>query len=597
MEQNQELLDYVKQSLAAGVSREDIRKSLISSGWIAADIEEAFRFFDRLQNVSNVSTTITRDASSSNKKPGFRNFRLALVLFLILAVLGGAAFWWFEIRNNNGDSKVADSVSVKNESKEQFPTTLELFTAEKKEILTTYQMTYDGSDDQIKSKLNMCKGLQKTIDATSVNSGDTLDKPSGWSYFERLQILPAKDNDGYFYARYYFNGFVSDDNGLCIYKSKNDGTFKISPDSTWTLIDSLDSYKVFDQAQNKHLFCGDLPDQILASSEGFIEPVHDLEISKVNQGEIIATLRGGCLFKSLDYGKSWEKVPAEVDFVNRQRLAGYTEGSYPKKIVVDPLNNKIVLITGDDKRRDLDFPQVFKSDDGGMYFFPVPGFDWAINPVSGAYLMVSMESKNTSLDVGSFDLNPLIYRADQSGGGWQEVFRLDGNYPESEYGFFKMKSSFYFDRAISNDVYLIFNGLFRSVDDGKTWTKILEKKDTPDVISVFSGNIYGSSKDPKGNFIFHVSRDKGKTWSKNIIKELNTDDFMISIFALSDKGVLLIAKDKLFVSSDNGKTWRDIKSKELKAWILDVEYLEPTKEFLFGTTSGLFRIPLSDVGI
>ena len=38
---NQQLLDYVRQQLAAGVSKEEISKSLIAAGWQASDVNEA----------------------------------------------------------------------------------------------------------------------------------------------------------------------------------------------------------------------------------------------------------------------------------------------------------------------------------------------------------------------------------------------------------------------------------------------------------------------------------------------------------------------------------------------------------------------------
>ena len=39
---NQQLLDYVKQQLQQGVSREQIKSSLMANGWQAQDIDEAF---------------------------------------------------------------------------------------------------------------------------------------------------------------------------------------------------------------------------------------------------------------------------------------------------------------------------------------------------------------------------------------------------------------------------------------------------------------------------------------------------------------------------------------------------------------------------
>ena len=39
---NQQILDYIKQQLQQGVSREQIKSSLMTNGWSESDINEAF---------------------------------------------------------------------------------------------------------------------------------------------------------------------------------------------------------------------------------------------------------------------------------------------------------------------------------------------------------------------------------------------------------------------------------------------------------------------------------------------------------------------------------------------------------------------------
>ena len=39
---NQQILDYIKQQVQQGVSREQIKSSLMTNGWQASDIEEGF---------------------------------------------------------------------------------------------------------------------------------------------------------------------------------------------------------------------------------------------------------------------------------------------------------------------------------------------------------------------------------------------------------------------------------------------------------------------------------------------------------------------------------------------------------------------------
>ena len=42
---NQQLLDYIKQQLQQGASKEQIKSSLLANSWKAQDIEEAFNSF------------------------------------------------------------------------------------------------------------------------------------------------------------------------------------------------------------------------------------------------------------------------------------------------------------------------------------------------------------------------------------------------------------------------------------------------------------------------------------------------------------------------------------------------------------------------
>ena len=39
---NQQLLDYIKQQLGQNVSKEQIKSSLMSGGWLVSDVEEGF---------------------------------------------------------------------------------------------------------------------------------------------------------------------------------------------------------------------------------------------------------------------------------------------------------------------------------------------------------------------------------------------------------------------------------------------------------------------------------------------------------------------------------------------------------------------------
>jgi len=64
---NQQLLDYIKQQLQQGISKEQIKSSLIANGWQARDIDEAFSF---VSNPASQSSTVPPPAQTISSLPG-----------------------------------------------------------------------------------------------------------------------------------------------------------------------------------------------------------------------------------------------------------------------------------------------------------------------------------------------------------------------------------------------------------------------------------------------------------------------------------------------------------------------------------------------
>src|SRR5882724_4730935 len=55
---NQQLVDYIKQQLQAGVSKDVVRKALVDAGWPAADIDDSMKTGDSVASpAAAVSTT------------------------------------------------------------------------------------------------------------------------------------------------------------------------------------------------------------------------------------------------------------------------------------------------------------------------------------------------------------------------------------------------------------------------------------------------------------------------------------------------------------------------------------------------------------
>ena len=59
---NQQLLDYIKQQLQQGISKEQIKGSLMTNGWQAQDIDEAFSF---ISNPASQSSSVPPGASET----------------------------------------------------------------------------------------------------------------------------------------------------------------------------------------------------------------------------------------------------------------------------------------------------------------------------------------------------------------------------------------------------------------------------------------------------------------------------------------------------------------------------------------------------
>jgi len=64
---NQQLLDYIKQQLQQGISKEQIKSSLMTNGWQAQDIDEAFSF---ISNPASQSSSVPPPAQTISSLPG-----------------------------------------------------------------------------------------------------------------------------------------------------------------------------------------------------------------------------------------------------------------------------------------------------------------------------------------------------------------------------------------------------------------------------------------------------------------------------------------------------------------------------------------------
>lgn len=91
---SQEIIDYIKNELARGVSEADLRKALSDAGWQATDIEEGFI---NINTPSIQLSSVEQPVQKRSKKP----FLIILILVIVLAIIAGVIFFIIPILNKN----------------------------------------------------------------------------------------------------------------------------------------------------------------------------------------------------------------------------------------------------------------------------------------------------------------------------------------------------------------------------------------------------------------------------------------------------------------------------------------------------------------
>jgi|GEM_PF-5082803 len=105
---NQQLLDYIKKQLQQGISREQIKSSLMTNGWQEEDIKEGF-------NALNSSVPTEQFSNFSNKKPLGISKTLMTSLVGIIIIGGGVYFTTQKI------FKSEEEIKPSNEQVQQLP--------------------------------------------------------------------------------------------------------------------------------------------------------------------------------------------------------------------------------------------------------------------------------------------------------------------------------------------------------------------------------------------------------------------------------------------------------------------------------------------
>lgn len=95
------------------------------------------------------------------------------------------------------------------------------------------------------------------------------------------------------------------------------------------------------------------------------------------------------------------------------------------------------------------------------------------------------------------------------------------------------------------------NGIHRSTDDGKTWTKVSDLAPTSRALRVFNGVGYFLSA--KGVL---VSKDKGLTWEVQGNAVPDPSAWVGPYFGKDDKHLFVVGKEGIQETMDGGATWK-----------------------------------------
>jgi len=322
---------------------------------------------------------------------------------------------------------------------------------------------------------------------------------------------------------------------------------------------------------------------------------------------------GDGLWKSTDGGGTWNYI-------------GFAAAQYIAKVAIDPRNDKqlFIAVPGPNSLTDTN-KGIFRSTDGGATWtrslFVKPsasdcvGFiDLAMNPLNAAQIVAF--AVDHSITIGP-NFNPGgpsgphtgIYRSTDTGHTWQRIDTMaSSGLPNGEKenvlgrgallwtmtGGLPPARDYLFAGYIRTDTNVVthdlldenFEGLYRSADQGVTWTKILDStikipmggvqgKDSANITNAQGGyNFYltaapvGPAIDPDiylGGIDVFRSTDLGATWkditdsySEYYVKgnrEQHSDQHGLA-FAGSD--LLVVSDGGLFSTYDFGATWKQM---------------------------------------
>lgn len=304
-------------------------------------------------------------------------------------------------------------------------------------------------------------------------------------------------------------------------------------------------------------------------------PVTD-EISELNQGygkavwtfaqkedTIYVSMSPSKLYASTDIGKTWHQVSIDSDI---KWITGI--------IIVD---NRIYISTSREGR----FGGVWYSDDAKSWTLMNEGLaDGRIRVFAnmGTTLFVGTREggvyRKKATDNSWYPINPAFNaqsnKEEQIGKSHppksvSELFQNQNSLKVSVYSFAVMDNLLYMGAISNND-----SGLFRSDDEGDSWTRITPKEmdDIVAAIDVSGSTLYASTW---GSGVFR-SDDKGDSWIP--VSEDMTEKYVQTLLAVDNETVFAGTMNVgIFRTKDAGNSWTEVNTGIMSTSVVDLEVL------------------------
>ena len=347
-----------------------------------------------------------------------------------------------------------------------------------------------------------------------------------------------------------------------------------------------------------------------AAGNGISGVIEDIAIDPINSSILYVATRG-FIYKTEDGGENW----------NRINITSLPVSYYGYKLLIDSKNTSVLYLA-------ISHVGIFRSDDYGKNWKQLENglttnliYTVALDTrdTSTVYVGTGGEGVYKSIDNGehwtligsrdnglfnpfvtSFIVDPKDSKVLYAGTGCGLIRSVDGGKQWSSVNSIPCGGvdEIVFDYTNPNNIYVAVNthpnkygGLFKSSDNGKTWTRLTNDENKLFAVTAIAldtgnqNNIYVGTKD-KGVL---KSSDGGLTWGKinNGLRSLLVYD---AVFGNNIDNIYILTNNGVFATEDSGLTWLEMNEGLSGTEFHSIAISSVNKSTLFvGTNEGVFK--------